>query len=72
MHLAGAHAYMLSGQLQVRDGVPNAGDYVYEPSGVLHDETTALEDTGNRITSAGSCRSQHRQNRLSRVENSYT
>ena len=23
----------------------NAGDYVYEPSGILHDATTALEDT---------------------------
>jgi len=44
-HLAGAHAYVLTGKLQVRDGVLNAGDYVYEPSGVLHDETTALEDT---------------------------
>ena len=29
----------------VVNGVLNAGDYVYEPSGVLHDETTALEDT---------------------------
>ena len=27
------------------DGVLNTGDYVYEPSGVLHDATTALEDT---------------------------
>jgi quercetin dioxygenase-like cupin family protein len=44
-HLAGAHAFILSGKLQVRDGVLNAGDYVYEPSGVLHDATTALEDT---------------------------
>ena len=44
-HLGGAHAYVLSGKLQVRDGVLNAGDYVYEPSGVLHDATTALEDT---------------------------
>ena len=33
-HLAGAHVYILSGKLQVRDGVLNAGDYVYEPSGV--------------------------------------
>ena len=40
-----AHAYVLSGKLRVRDGVLNAGDYVYEPSGVLHDATTALEDT---------------------------
>ena len=44
-HLAGAHAYVVSGKLQVRSGVLNAGDYVYEPSGILHDATTALEDT---------------------------
>jgi quercetin dioxygenase-like cupin family protein len=44
-HLAGAHVYILSGKLQVRTGTLNAGDYVYEPSGVLHDATTALEDT---------------------------
>jgi gentisate 1,2-dioxygenase len=44
-HLAGAHVFIVSGKLQVRDGVLNAGDYVYEPSGVLHDETKALEDT---------------------------
>jgi quercetin dioxygenase-like cupin family protein len=44
-HLAGAHAYVISGKLQVRGGVLNAGDYIYEPSGILHDATTALEDT---------------------------
>ena len=44
-HLAGAHVFVLSGKLQVRDGVLDAGDYVYEPAGVLHDATTALEDT---------------------------
>ena len=44
-HLAGAHVYILSGKLQVRTGTLNVGDYVYEPSGVLHDETKALEDT---------------------------
>ena len=44
-HLGGAHAYVISGKLRVRDGVLNAGDYVYEPAGVLHDATTALEDT---------------------------
>ncbi|MEM7019780.1 MAG: hypothetical protein AAF512_20890, partial [Pseudomonadota bacterium] len=32
-------------KLQVRDGVLNAGDYVYEPNGMLHGATTALEDT---------------------------
>jgi hypothetical protein len=44
-HLGGAHVWIVSGKLQVRDGTLNAGDYVYEPSGVLHDATTALEDT---------------------------
>src|SRR5690242_19556446 len=44
-HLAGGHAYVISGKLQVRDGVLNAGDYTYEPAGILHDATTALEDT---------------------------
>jgi anti-sigma factor ChrR (cupin superfamily) len=44
-HLSGSHTFILSGKLQVRDGVLNAGDYVYEPNGMLHGETTALEDT---------------------------
>jgi quercetin dioxygenase-like cupin family protein len=44
-HLAGAHAYVISGRIQVRDGVLGPGDYVYEPDGILHDATTALEDT---------------------------
>jgi quercetin dioxygenase-like cupin family protein len=52
-HLAGAHVYILSGKLQVRTGVLNAGDYLYEPSGVLHDATTALEDTTYLFISNG-------------------
>src|SRR2546423_4516020 len=52
-HLAGAHVYILSGKLQVRDGTLNAGDYVYEPSGVLHDETKAVEDTTYLFISNG-------------------
>jgi quercetin dioxygenase-like cupin family protein len=44
-HLAAAHTYILKGKLQVRDAVLSAGDYVYEPNGVLHGATTALEDT---------------------------
>jgi hypothetical protein len=43
--LGGAHVYVISGKLRVRDGMLSAGDYVYEPSGVLHDATAALEDT---------------------------
>jgi anti-sigma factor ChrR (cupin superfamily) len=44
-HLSASHTYILSGRLKVRDGTYEAGDYVYEPNGVLHDATEALEDT---------------------------
>jgi anti-sigma factor ChrR (cupin superfamily) len=44
-HLSAAHTFILSGRLQVRDGVLEAGDYVYEPNGMVHGATTALEDT---------------------------
>jgi anti-sigma factor ChrR (cupin superfamily) len=44
-HLSAAHTFILSGRLKVRDGILNAGDYDYEPNGVLHGATTALEDT---------------------------
>lgn len=44
-HLSASHTYVLSGKLKVRDGVLSAGDYVYEPNGVLHGATEALEDT---------------------------
>jgi hypothetical protein len=52
-HLAGAHVLVLSGKLQVRGGVLNAGDYVYEPAGVLHEETRALEDTDYLFIATG-------------------
>jgi len=44
-HLSASHTFMLSGKLQVRDGILNAGDYVYEANGMVHGATTALEDT---------------------------
>ena len=44
-HLSDAHTYVLKGRLKVRDAELNAGDYDYEPCGVLHGETEALEDT---------------------------
>ena len=44
-HLSGAHVYVISGKLQVRDAVFEAGDYVYERNGMIHESTTALEDT---------------------------
>ena len=44
-HLSSAHAFILSGKLQVRDGTLEAGDYLYEANGMVHGTTTALEDT---------------------------
>ncbi|MGI8839984.1 MAG: cupin domain-containing protein [Caulobacteraceae bacterium] len=44
-HLSASHTYILNGRLKVRDGVLETGDYVYEPNGVLHGATEALEDT---------------------------
>ena len=44
-HLSASHTFILSGRLQVRDGVLNTGDYVYEANGMVHGATTALEDT---------------------------
>jgi anti-sigma factor ChrR (cupin superfamily) len=44
-HLSAAHTFILKGKLQVRDGVLDVGDYDYEPNGVLHGSTTALEDS---------------------------
>lgn len=44
-HLSAAHAYVLSGKLQVRDTIVEEGDYLYEPNGMVHGATTALEDT---------------------------
>jgi quercetin dioxygenase-like cupin family protein len=52
-HLGAAHVYIISGKLQGRDYVLNPGDYVYEPSGMLHDVTTALEDTTYLFISHG-------------------
>ena len=44
-HLSASHTYIISGRLRVRDGIFDTGDYVYEPNGVLHGATEALEDT---------------------------
>lgn len=52
-HLADAHTYILKGRLQVRGGILEVGDYDYEPNGVLHDATTALEDSEYLFVSDG-------------------
>ena len=44
-HLSAAHTFILSGKLQVRTGILDAGDYLYEANGMVHGATTALEDT---------------------------
>lgn len=44
-HLSASHTFIMSGKLQIRTGTLNAGDYVYEPNGMVHGATTALEDT---------------------------
>ena len=44
-HLTASHTFILSGKLEVRDGTLNAGDYIYEPNGMLHGATKAVEDT---------------------------
>ena len=44
-HLSAAHTFVLYGKLQVRDGILETGDYVYERNGMIHGATTALEDT---------------------------
>jgi anti-sigma factor ChrR (cupin superfamily) len=44
-HLSAAHTFILKGRLQVRDGTLETGDYVYEPNGMVHGATTALEDS---------------------------
>ena len=54
-HLSPAHVYVLSGKLQVRDGILEAGDYVYEPNGMVHGATTALEDTDYLFICNGRC-----------------
>jgi anti-sigma factor ChrR (cupin superfamily) len=44
-HLSAAHTFVLTGKLSVRDGIIEAGDYIYERNGMVHGATTALEDT---------------------------
>lgn len=44
-HLGAIHDMVISGKLQIRDQIVEAGDYLYEANGMLHEETIALEDT---------------------------
>jgi len=44
-HLGSIHAFIYSGRLKIRDIILAAGDYMYEPNGMMHPITEALEDT---------------------------
>jgi len=44
-HLSAGHTFVLKGRLEVRDGVIEAGDYLYERNGMVHGATKALEDS---------------------------
>ena len=44
-HLGPADFFVLSGSIEYRGGFARAGDWVYEPAGVLHEATSHPEDT---------------------------
>ena len=58
-HLCGGEYLMLKGRMEVRGGVDkggitaSAGDYGYEPNGVLHDETFFPEESELYFTNHG-------------------
>lgn len=58
-HLGGGEYFMLKGRMEVRGGADKggitatAGDYGYEPNGVLHDETSFPEETELYFTNFG-------------------
>ena len=50
-HLSDAHTYILKGKLRVRARIPEAGDYNYEPNGVLHGAT--LNNNRTKLSAFG-------------------
>jgi hypothetical protein len=58
-HLGAGEYLMVSGKMEVRGGVQNggitavAGDYGYEPTGMIHDWTNFVEDTVFYFTNYG-------------------
>ena len=45
VHLGPADFYVISGVVDYRAGVARAGDWMYEPAGAVHQETSHPEDT---------------------------
>lgn len=58
-HLGGGEYFVLKGRMNVRGGkenggiTANAGDYGYEPNGILHDQTDFPEPTELYFTNYG-------------------
>ena len=44
-HLGPADFYVLSGSIEYRNGRAEAGDWIYEPTGALHEATRHTEET---------------------------
>ncbi len=61
-HMGAGEYYIVSGKMEVRDGVENGGitamtgDYGYEPNGVIHDLTNFPEETVLYFTNFGPIR----------------
>ena len=53
-HTAGAHVYCIQGRLRHNgDEIMNPGDWVHEPSGVVHEATTAIDDNIHMVVFLG-------------------
>lgn len=52
-HLSPGEYYMVSGKMDYRAGVAEAGDYGYEPTGAFHEHTNFVEDTDIYFTNFG-------------------
>jgi uncharacterized RmlC-like cupin family protein len=45
--------FVVSGKMATGDIIMTAGDYIYEPAGVMHEAPTAFEDTVQLFISLG-------------------
>ena len=43
-HFGAVYVYIISGKLQVRDNILGPGDFLFEPNGMVHYATEALDD----------------------------
>ena len=53
-HTAGAHVYCIQGRMRHNgDEIMHPGDWAHEPSGIIHDATTALDDNIHLVVFLG-------------------